>query len=120
MADSGRPQDQGRRHRARGAPSAATLTLLASYQAAMRLELERLLRELEGQPPVAGILPPAAGEAIAPKLPSLAERSKIWDLAIKVARELGTEVDVAPAGQGPTIAGSGGPTTTGRRAKLEV
>lgn len=94
MADAdaeatGRPQDQGRPHRARGKPSPATSTLLARYHAAMRSELEATLVEIAGAT-VVGLLETEV------KRPPLADRMKLWDLAIKLGRELGTEVDPGP------------------------
>jgi len=60
----------------------------------MRYELRAVLAELAGGVPVAGLLPdlPAV-----PVRPAIADRIRLWDLAIKIGRELGTEVDVAPA-----------------------
>ncbi len=101
-AAGGRPQDQGRTHRRRGRPSAETSSLLADYQAAMRDELRDVLGELRGKPPAAGLLDDPANPP-APVRPPLTERARLWDLAIKVGRELGTEVDVTPA------AGEAGP-----------
>jgi hypothetical protein len=91
----GREQDQGRRHRRKGAPSPETASLLAEYQAAMRAELRATLVELRGKLPPPGLdltgAPPVA------ERPSLNDRGKLWDLAIKLATQLGTEVDPAPA-----------------------
>lgn len=87
----GRAQDQGRRHRRRGSPSAETASLLAEYQEAMRTELRAVLAELRGVVPDTGL--GLDGPAAGPVRPKLAERMKLWDLAIKVGRELGTEVD---------------------------
>lgn len=45
------------------------------------------------------------GEAPAPRRPAIAERVRLWDLAIKLGRELGTEVDTRPAaGDAPAAA----------------
>lgn len=112
MSDD-RPQDQGRRHRKRGDPSGATATLLGEYQEAMRAELRQLLVELRGRPPAPGL--GLTGEAPAAVRPALAERAKLWDLAIKLGRELGTEVDAGgQAGQAAPAAPAGGPAR-GRR-----
>lgn len=114
--DTGRPQDQGRRHRKRGAPSSETSTLLGEYQAAMRDELRAVLLELR---PVA---PTGTLELVdePPKRPSLADRSRLWDLAIKLGRELGTEID---PGVGVGGDPSGTPAAAGprkwRRARVE-
>jgi hypothetical protein len=92
-ADAGRPQDQGRRHTRKGAPSTATSTLLGEYQAAMRAELRAVLGELQGS---GGEQLGLDGQPII-KRPALEARVRLWDLAIKLGRELGTEVDVTPA-----------------------
>lgn len=99
--DAGRPQDQGRRHRRGGNPSPETSTLLARYQSTMRAELSTLLDDLRGRVPDPGLH--LLDEAIARgdvaervALP-LKERIPMWDLAIKLGRELGTEVDGSPA-----------------------
>ena len=91
MTEGARAQDQGRRHRRRGTPTGATSTLLTRYQSVMRIELTGLLDELEATEP-AGL--GLAGEV--PKITGTAERAKRWELAIRLARELGTEVDVRP------------------------
>jgi hypothetical protein len=89
----GRAQDQSRRHRRKGAPSTETATLLAQSQAAMRAELRTLLVDLGGKLPDPGL-----GLGGPPELvrPPLKERIPMWDLAIKLGRELGTEVDESP------------------------
>lgn len=83
--DSGRPQDAGRPHRRkREIQDPAELALLERYRQAMRDELGDLLVELRGRDPVQlG----ADGEERRIR-PKLEERSKGWDLAIKLGREL--------------------------------
>jgi len=88
-----RPQDAGRRHRRRGNPSPETAALLTAYQSAMRDELRAVLAELRGTPEPAGLMPDVVP---ALKRPSLADRMRLWDLAIKLGRELGTAIDAAP------------------------
>jgi hypothetical protein len=88
----GRPQDQGRRHRKAGQPSAETATLLARYQEAMRDELRALLAELQPRVPDPGL----GLVAEEPTRLALKDRAARWDLAIRLGRELGTEVDVPP------------------------
>ena len=90
--EAGRPQDQGRSHKRKGAPSAATRTLLVEYQEAMRAELRAVLGDLAPRVPPAGLLPDV--QAVPIRLP-MAERIKAWDLAIKLGRELGTEIEPA-------------------------
>lgn len=89
MNDAGRPQDQGRRHRRKGAPGAETATLLDTYRAAMRAALRQVLHELEGTPQPDGLTGPVPN-----KPPSTTERAKLWDLGIKLARELALETDL--------------------------
>lgn len=110
--DAGRAQDQGRRHRRAGKPSAETSTLLVRYQAAMRAELSGLLDELRGKLPPAGLLDDA-GLAAEVQRPALKERTALWDLAVRLARELGTEVDPAAADHGTT--GAAAPARRPRR-----
>lgn len=103
-----RPQDEGRRHRRKGAPSAATASLLADYQAAMRAELRGILVDLAGVPPAPGLgLMPQP-----PQRPALPERMRLWELAIKIGRELGTEVDATPT---PAEADAARPRPSRRR-----
>lgn len=63
----------------------------------MRDELTALLDELR---PRSDPQIQLDGKAAPPKRPSVAERSRIWDLAIKLGRELGSEVDPPPASEG--------------------
>lgn len=90
--EAGRPQDQERRHRAKGRPSTETRRLLAQYQAAMRDELRALLAEIEPRPPAAGL----GLVNDQPKRLPVADRARLWDLAIKLGRELGSEIDPTP------------------------
>lgn len=92
-----RPQDVGRRHRRKGAPSPATRTLLGKYQDAMRAELAAVLAELAPAPPDPGL----GLVEDTPKRPALEVRIRSWDLAIKLGRELGAEVDPGPSPDGP-------------------
>lgn len=61
----------------------------------MRTELRACLGELAGAPAPPGLLPEDGPPVI--NRPSLKDRTALWDLAIKIGRELGTAVDVAPA-----------------------
>lgn len=94
---TGRAQDAGRSHHKRGQPSPATTALLAQYHEAMRGELTEVLRELTGRPPD-GVPPQLAldGTVPPPKRPSLKDRAALWDLGVKLARELGSSIDPAP------------------------
>jgi len=113
--DAGRPQDQGRRHRAKGQPSVETSTLLAEYQETMRAELRTLLHDIRGRVPDPGLHlldeAIARGDVTARVQPPLKERIPMWELAIKLGRELGTEVD--PAG----TKGAGPPALPARRRR---
>jgi len=107
---SDRPQDAGRKHTRRGIPSAATLELLERYRNALRAELSETIAELRPEG--------ARGK------PALASRLKLWDLALKLARELGSGSDVtAPPSQvaAPSDATRGrAPRLTRRdRARIE-
>lgn len=105
--DTRRPQDVGRRHRRRGQPSSETRLLLTDYHGAMRRELRGLLAELE---PSAVDAPQMQldGKPKPPERPKLEQRARVWDLAIKLARELGTSIDV-PAEEGETPATTAAP-----------
>ena len=96
-----RPQDVGRRHRATiGAPTPETAALLDRYRAAMRAELETLLETVGARR--AGLIPEVPGELVVP----LAERIRLWDLAIKLGREL-----AAPGAGGELEDPAAGPST---------
>lgn len=92
MSDD-RPQDVGRAHRRKGSPSPETAALLTEYQEAMRAELRAVLAELTPAMPVAGLLPDLPP---IPIRPSLGDRMRLWDLAIKLGRELGSAIDADP------------------------
>jgi hypothetical protein len=81
--ESARPQDVGRPHRRTApGPSPATAAVLEAYRAAMRVELGALLETLGARR--VGLMPDAPPELVVP----IAERVKLWDLAIKIGREL--------------------------------
>ena len=90
-----RPQDVGRSHHRQGGPSVETELLLERYRAEMRLELADLLLEIR---PATGQLG-AFGETAAPVRPGLDARRALWDLAIKLGRELAAAPEpIAPSG----------------------
>jgi len=60
----------------------------------MRRELAGVLEDLEPHP--SGQLQ-IDGTPSPPTRPAIADRIRLWDLAIKLGRELGTEVDPPPA-----------------------
>lgn len=93
--DNDRPQDVGRRH-SRKPKGGEDDPLLIRYQRTMRLELTDLLDALQPVPQDQGL----GMVEVPPKRPSLADRAKIWDLAIKLGRELGSAIDPAPTGAG--------------------
>jgi len=95
--ETARPQDLGRAHRrtARAGPTPETARVLERYRAAMRAELETLLEAIGARR--AGLMPDVPGELVIP----LPERARLWDLAIKLGRELGApglaELEEEPA-----------------------
>lgn len=113
-----RPQDVGRRHRKTAAPSIETEAILERYRAAMRLELGDLLDEIR----------PSSGQLTidgAIERPTLERRRALWDLAIKLGRELGAAPDpIAPAelepaeGRGPRRARPAPRLTVAARRQL--
>jgi hypothetical protein len=109
--DGTRPQDAGRAHRRKGAPSAATLSLLADYQEAMRAELRTVLDELAGRPAPSGLLDEPTTIRVTIR-PPIADRIKLWDLGMKLGRELGSEIDPAPP---PVVRGPSKP----RRSRVD-
>jgi hypothetical protein len=98
MADTDRPQDVGRSHSRKRAGGAKDRALIERYQDTMRAELADLLAMLAPVPqdPGLGLV------TVPPKRPDLATRSKIWDLAIKLGRELGAAIDPDPLTDGQT------------------
>lgn len=98
MIDGSRLATAGKSHKRRGRPSSETASLLAEYQAAMRDELRACLEELQGSDPPPGLA--LDGKPAAKERPKLDVRMRLWDLAIKVGRELGTAVDATPATAG--------------------
>lgn len=107
MVENDRPQDVGRSHKRRGAPAVETEALLERYRAAMRSELSDLLEEIR----------PGAGQLTidgAVDRPTLEKRRALWDLAIKLGRELAGAPEPmigAPGGSEPA------PTPDRRRAR---
>jgi hypothetical protein len=82
--ENARPQDVGRsHHRSATTPAPETVRVLDRYRAAMRGELDDVLGELRPGGEQLGFDGMAA-----PLRPALAERLKLWDLAIKLGREL--------------------------------
>jgi hypothetical protein len=96
--ETARPQDVGRPHRRTApGPSPESVAILERYRAAMRLELGELLEELRPERAQLGI--DGAETRLRPALP---DRVKLWDLAIKIGRELAApgaehELEDAPA-----------------------
>lgn len=110
MPDADRPQDVGRAHRRKGAPSAATAALLTEYHDTMRGELRAVLGELAPVTETSDMFPDLPAVT---KRPPLRERMQLWDLAIKLGRELGSAIDVPDPGS--NVAGPG-PRRRGGRA----
>ena len=82
-----RPQDVGRKHRKQRRLNAQDTSILATYQAVMRAELRRLLRDIRGE--FKSLPENAPPESLLP----IDERAKRWNLAIKLAKELGADID---------------------------
>lgn len=78
----------------------------------MRDELRAVLVELRGAEPAPGL--DLTGVAVGPQRPKLDVRIRLWDLAIKVGRELGTAVDPSPPTSGAAPAGP-----TRRRSRID-
>lgn len=89
--DNARPQDLGRPHKRRApGPPPETVAILEAYRGAMRAELGDVLLEL--RPEREQLTITGGAERIRP---ALAERLKLWDLAIKLGRELNAPGDHA-------------------------
>ena len=76
-------REQTRRRVRRATPSRASRELLARYHDRMRSDLDMLLRMLR------------------PDTLTVAERTKYWDLAITLAKQLGNEIETAPPAEEP-------------------
>jgi hypothetical protein len=90
--ESERPQDVERSHHRRVGPTPETEAILERYRAAMRSELAMLLEMLGARR--VGLMPDAPGELVIP----LGERTKLWDLAVKLGRELGAAQELGFTG----------------------
>jgi len=97
-SEAGRPQDQGRSHHRKGKPSAETTSLLADWQATMRHELRAIVEAVGAR--ASGLLPDVPASFVIPL--DDARRDRLFDRGVKLGRELGTEVDVAPPVPEPT------------------
>jgi len=92
-----RPQDELRPHRrARSAPAPEVAAVLERYRGAMIAELGDTLDEL--RPDREQLTLTGGSERMRP---ALAERLKLWDLAVKLGREL-AGAEVAPPAPGGT------------------
>lgn len=93
-----RPQDVGRRHRGKGRPSPETAARLARWNETLRAELDDVIERLAPKVPPPGLLDDVEGAPAAePQRPALRDRAALLDIGIKVARELGAEIDPGPA-----------------------
>jgi hypothetical protein len=90
VTDTRRPQDVGRSHKRKRLRLAETEGLLAEYQSLMRAEMARLLRDIRGD------FQGKPENAPDDKLLSLSERAKRWEIAHRLARELGAQIEQAP------------------------
>lgn len=98
VTDNARQQDRGRRRTTRTSVHANDRALIERYEATMRLELSDLLTSLQPVPQDQGL----GMVAVPDKRPPLSERTKIWDLAIKLGRELGSAIEPDPLPEPPT------------------
>jgi hypothetical protein len=64
----------------------------------MRDELRGILDELAPRPPAAGL----GLVQEPPQRPPLKERAALWDLAIKLGKELGSAIDAPPEAAAPS------------------
>jgi hypothetical protein len=87
-------RDPTERHRRKGAPSPATQARLDRWHATLRAELDDVIRELRPPPPADG-MPWAKGVR-----PDLTTRLRLVDLGVRIAHELGTEVDASSRANG--------------------
>ena len=118
MTESARPQDVERPHRRTrgGTPAPETLELLERYRAAMRAELAELLVEIRPAPATTGQLE-LTGDVAPAARPKLEQRRALWDLAIRLGREL-SSVTLEPGWEGALD--SGKPELSGRRASARA
>lgn len=82
----------------------------------MRDELRACLADLRGKVPDRGLLDAELPDPPAPERPNLTDRARLWDLAIKIGRELGTAVDPSPDVGTPEL---GIPPRPRRRGKVD-
>lgn len=84
----------------------------------MRAELGDVLEEL--RPPAREIVTLLDGSTLeAPPRPPIADRSRLWDLAIKLGRELGAELEAPIADPEPEAASAPAPRRARRRIAFE-
>jgi hypothetical protein len=83
--------DPKAKHRRKGAPGPETRSLLERWQAALRAELGDVLAELRPEPGPAQL---AIDGTVMPRpRVDLTTRMKLVDLGVRIAHELGTELD---------------------------
>lgn len=106
--DGDRAQDVGRSHKRAGAPAPETLAILERYREAMRAELVDTLDEIRPAAEQLGL-----DGSTRPIRPKLETRRELWDLAIKLGREIERAPELPYSGDpGPGSA----PAPTSRRA----
>ena len=94
-ATNDRPQDVGRKH-ARSAGGTADRALVERYQTSMRDWLGLTLDALEGE-----VQPDGLHGPVPRKRPTATEAGRLWDLAMKLGRELGAAIEPDPLPDGP-------------------
>ena len=110
--ETARPQDVGRPHRRRApGPAPETVAILELYRAAMRAELGDVLEEL--RPDRAQLTIGGGEERMRPALP---DRLRLWDLAIKIGRELNAPGDHELEPDPPATSTSSSPSPRRTRA----
>ena len=90
--DNARPQDVGRRHDRRGARTDSDAALIERWRAVERMTLERVTVELEGIDKGTGL----DGSQLAREYPSTRTTADLIDLGVKIARDLGADIDPTP------------------------
>lgn len=117
MIETARPQDVSRPHKRRpGTPAPETEKLLERYRATMRAELSGLLDEI--RPPTSANGQLGIDGSVTVPRKSLEERRALWDLAIKLGREL-SSVTLEPGWSG-VLDSAPGSALRGRRVDVKA
>ena len=90
--DNDRPQDVGRRHARKRAGTATSAALIERWHAVERMTLERVTVDLEGVDKGIGL----DGKPMPREYPSDSRTAALVDLGVKLARDLGSDIDPEP------------------------